>query len=215
MSALHVAICTPSTGMVRTAYAHSLARLVMHYAQSRVFPEGGPQELSVYTIEGSGISGNRESLVVDALKAGATHICYIDEDMGFAPDTLHVLLRKRQAIVGANYPMRVPPMQFTALSMDAKTRVHTDATRDGLEPAYYIGFGFAVIQTKVFETLAKPWFLSGYNLTSERYTTEDHPFCKKAREAGFPVYVDHDASRRVWHVGYHNYRWQDVPAPQE
>ena len=154
-------------------------------------------------------------MVVDALKTNATHVCFIDEDMGFAPDTLHVLLRKRQPIVGANYPMRVPPMQFTALSMDQKTRVHTDGHKDGLEPAYYIGFGFAVIERQVFEKIPKPWFLGGYNLTTEKYTTEDHPFCRKSREAGYTVYVDHDASKRVWHVGSHNYRWDAVPTPQE
>jgi hypothetical protein len=149
--------------------------------------------------------------VKDALaKDNVTHICFIDEDMGFDPDTLHVLLRKRQPIVGANYSMRVPPPQFTALALDKKDRVITTDEKTGLEPAYYIGFGFAVIEAKVFKALETPWFLGGYNTTVQRYTTEDHPFCKAAAEKGFPVYVDHDASKKVYHVGNHNYTWQDA-----
>lgn len=208
---MHVALCTPSTGLCRTAYAYSLARLVMYVAMHRMLPEVPDQELSLLMLEGSGISANREQMVEDALsKPTVTHVLFIDEDMGFAPDTLHVLARRRQAIVGCNYPMRVPPPQFTALAMNQRERVITTATSTGLEPAYYIGFGFTLIERRVFEALTRPRFLIGYNTTAQRYTTEDHPFCRKAREAGFTVYVDHDASRQVFHVGNHNYSWREV-----
>ena len=208
---ISVAICTPSTGQCRTAYAYSLARLVMYVAMNRLLPEEPEQELRLFMLEGSGISANRESMVEDALGAGCTHILFLDEDMGFAPDVAHRLFARRQAIVGCNYPMRVPPPQFTALSLDTTQRVYTGADTTGLEPAYYIGFGCALIARNVFEALPRPRFLIGYNTTTHRYSTEDHPFCKAAREAGFTVFVDHDASKQVFHVGNHNYLWSEVP----
>jgi hypothetical protein len=40
------------------------------------------------------------------------------------------------------------------------------------------------------------------------YTTEDNPFCQRIRAAGFPTYVDHDASKLVGHIGMHTYEWR-------
>ncbi len=211
---IRLAICTPSTGLCRTAYAYSLARLVMYAAMNRFLPEEPSQEVRLFMLEGSGISANREQMVTEALAAEATHILFLDEDMGFAPDVAHRLFARRQPIVGCNYPMRVPPPQFTALAIDTTQRVQTRADSTGLEPAYYIGFGCALIERRVFETLARPWFLIGYNTETHRYSTEDHPFCRQARAAGFPVYVDHEASKVVFHVGSHNYSWQEVDAWQ-
>jgi len=39
------------------------------------------------------------------------------------------------------------------------------------------------------------------------YSTEDMPFFEQAAKAGFPCYVDHDASKRIWHCGNLNYVW--------
>ena len=206
-----LAICTPSTGLCRTAYAYSLARLVMYAAMNRFLPESPQQEVRLLMLEGSGISANREAMVEDALHAGSTHILFLDEDMGFDPDVAHLLFSRRQPIVGCNYPMRVPPPQFTALAMDTTHRIYTGPSSTGLEPAFYIGFGCALIERQVFERIARPRFLIGYNTETHRYSTEDHPFCRKARDAGFVVYVDHDASKKLFHVGNHNYRWNEVP----
>jgi len=205
-----LAICTPSTGMCRTAYAYSLARMVMYIAMNRLLPEVPEQEVRLFILEGSGISANREAMVEDALKADATHILFLDEDMGFDPDVAHTLFARRQPIVGCNYPMRVPPPQFTALAMDTTHRVYTGPDSMGLEPALYIGFGCASIERQVFEKSERPRFLIGYNTETHRYSTEDHPFCRKARDAGFVVYVDHDASKKIFHVGNKNYRWDEV-----
>lgn len=211
-----IVVCTPSTGQVRTAYAVSLARMTAYFAQVRIFPEIEKQSLDFLLLEGSGISSGREQLVQQALaKKDMTHILFIDEDMGFDVEALHIMARRRQPIVACNYRMRVPPADFTALRIDIeKGRVQTTKETTGLEEAYYTGFGFALIERRVFEAVEKPMFMIEYCKETGVYTTEDHPFFRKAREAGFPCYVDHDASKLIWHVGYNNYVWNQDYTPR-
>ena len=75
-------------------------------------------------------------------------------------------------------------------------------------------FGFALLERRVFEAVEKPMFMIEYCKETGVYTTEDHPFFRKAREAGFPCYVDHDASKLIWHVGYNNYVWNQDYTPR-
>lgn len=208
MQPFRVMVCMPSTGFIRSATAFSLARLVTYFAQCRVFPEVAEQSIDFRLLEGSGISSGRESLVEDALsRPDTTHVLFIDEDMGFNQDVLHTMARRRHPIVCANYRMRVPPSEFTALRIDKTGRMETSAQTSGLEEAYYAGFGFALIAREVFEKVEMPRFPIEWVPEAKSYTTEDHPFFRRAREAGFPCWIDHDASRGVYHVGNMLYRW--------
>ena len=108
--------------------------------------------------------------------------------------------------------MRFPPAQFTALHLDrARGRIETTAESGGLEPVDYMGFGLCLIETRVFADIPKPWFLNRY--IDGVYTTEDLPFYWAAREAGYVAYVDQDASKRIGHIGIHDYRWHDPFPP--
>lgn len=216
-TSLGIVVCTPSTGQVKTAYAVSLARMTAYFSQVRALPEVEQQNLDFLVIEGSGISSGREALIQQALdKPGMTHVLFIDEDMGWDMSALHGLIRRRLPIVACNYRMRVPPADFTALKLDyEKGRVQTTKELTGLEEAYYAGFGFALIERKVFEAVEQPRFLIEYNKETGHYTTEDHPFYREARKAGYPCYIDHDTSKLIWHVGSMNYVWNQDCTPRE
>lgn len=212
--AFRVIVAMPSTGFIRSATAFSLARMVAYFAQVRVFPEIAEQQLDFQLLEGSGISSGRESLVEQFLKnEQATHLLFIDEDMGFNVDTLHVMARRRQSIVACNYRMRHPPADFTAMRIDKTARVQTTREVSGLEEAHYAGFGFALIERRVFEAVEVPRFPIEWVPEARAYTTEDHPFYRRARAAGFKCWIDHDASKRVYHVGTLPYRWDMDYAP--
>lgn len=210
MDSFNVVVCWPSYGLPKNDFTYSLARLISYFATVRVFPEIPSQKLEPLSLEGSGIGAQRDDLVNAALRfPDVTHLCFIDEDMGFNPDVLHILARKRQPIVGCNYRMRVPPADFTALSLDRTHRIQTTQEMSGLEEAFYIGFGFSLFEKEVFEKVEQPRFLQQWNAESRRYTTEDLPFFLKAREAGYKCYVDHDASKRIWHKGGMSYCWNE------
>jgi hypothetical protein len=210
MDSVNIVVATPSSGQTRFIYAMSLARMVAYFAQVKSLPEIKTQQMDFIGLEGSGISANREWLVREALKKeDMTHILFIDDDMGFNPQTLNILISRRQPIVGCNYRIRVPPGDFTAVSLDGSSRVPTNKDKGGLEEVYYSGFGFCLIERKVFEAIDEPRFMIKYFEDQKYYSTEDSPFFEKAKEKGFPCYIDHDASKHVWHQGIVNYSWNN------
>jgi hypothetical protein len=208
--AFNVVICTPSIGQCKSAYAFSLARLVAYFSQHRVYPEVEEQSCDFLLLEGSGVSANRERMTMMALeKPNMTHVLWIDEDMGFNLDTLHIMAQRRQPIVGCNYRMRVPPSEFVGIRKDRQGRIQTTAESTGLEEATYTGFGFCLIERKVIEAVPLPRYPIHYIPEGNSYTTEDNPFFIAAEQAGFQCYVDHDASKRIWHCGSINYVWNE------
>lgn len=208
-----VAIATPYVGMPFMEYCVSMNELVMYFAQTPIYPDklDDGQGIRILTPMNSCVlSANREYHADRFLETDCTHLCFIDVDMGFERDVLHILASRKVPYVGCNYPTKGKNPEFTSGALDGKTRVWTGKESTGLEECNFTGFGFALIERKVVEAVKKPRFLIGYNEKMERYTTEDAPFCYLAKKAGFPIYVDHDASKRVWHMGTKAYRWDEV-----
>jgi len=207
-----VVVLTPTTGICRMAYAQSLARLCMYFAQVRVFEDQDQQNLCPDAVEGSGIAENYERMVEKHLNSQDiywTHFLSIEDDMGFAPDCLHILARRKLDIVGANYSTNKGNCQrFTALGKTG--RIITNAESSGIEEASLVPQGFTLVSRRVYEAVPRPWFLMGYSPVSQRYVYQDYFFCEQARKAGFQMYVDHDVSKRIYHVGPHNYTWEDA-----
>ena len=208
MTAFNLVIATPSSGHCRTSFAFSIARLTGYLAQHKPWPELKTWAYDFAMLEGSGISTNRERLTRQALaNPDMTHLLWIDDDMGFGADTLNLLARWRQPIVGCNYRTRSPPSEFTALNAAGDARIQTTAQSTGLERASYTGFGFCLIERQVLEAVPEPRYPLLWAPALGDYSTEDMPFFEQAAKAGFACYVDHDASKRIWHCGNLNYVW--------
>lgn len=196
------------------AYAQSLARLAMYFAQVRVFPRSKRQNLTTDAVEGSGIAENYERMVSKHLadkRIRWTHFLSIEDDMGFAPDCLHMLARRKLPIVGANYATnKGSPIRFTAAGL--KDRVLTTKESAGVEEVSLLPQGFTLVAREVYETLPRPWFLMGYSQASGNYVYQDYYFSEQAKKHGYKLYVDHDVSKRLHHVGPKNYTWEDALA---
>jgi hypothetical protein len=209
---INVAICTPSIGQMKTRYTTSLMRMLLHYQKTPVLgrEEDEARFLSYHVIEGSMVGSAREEMVDDVLKMEqTTHLLFIDEDMGFRQDCLNKLLARQQPFVSANYRMKIPPCYFTARKADDSDWLPTNADSFSLEEALFTGFGFSLIERQVLEAIKKPRFSNVYYDKYGTYSTEDKTFCALAKEAGFPVHVDHDVSKLVYHVGSYSYSWDD------
>lgn len=195
--------------MVCIDTAYSLANMVGAVAAN---PPDFPFAMRLSTTCGSNWIENREKLAQMALEDKFTHLMFIDDDMVWNPQILSPLLsriRNGCDIVTCNYVIKEePPTQFTAMALDGQ-RLKTTAKSSGIEEIAGNGFGVSIIATKVFEAIPEPWFLPTW--TKEKgYSTEDLPFFRKAREAGFKVWVDHDASKAVAHVGRKQWSWKHV-----
>lgn len=209
LQSICVIVCWPSSGQVKNDFAYSLAKLTAHFASHRMSAETETQMLGFETVEGSLIANNREYLIERALAHdGMTHLLFVDDDMGFAPDTLSMLLNRRLPIVGCNYRMRMVPGEFTAFRADVG-RIATDESSVGLMPVDYLGFGFCLIERRVLESVKAPRFEIKFDYGRKAYTSEDLPFFAKCKSHGFFPRIDHDASKRVWHCGSLSYHWNE------
>lgn len=211
MEDFNVAICTPSYSGPTARYTMSLTRMLITYQATPVL--GQPERRRAYSynmIVGSMVCTAREEMLEGSLKLGATHLLFLDEDMGFHPMTLNNMLARQQPFVACNYPMKAWPQNFTARRLDRAEWLPTKENSSSLEEVDFCGLGFALIERQVMEALGDaPNFLNTWDEEWHSYATEDRYFCHKIREKGFPVYIDHDASKLVYHCGNHTYSWDD------
>lgn len=213
----NVAVLTPTTGVCRMGYAQSLARMVAYFSQVRIFEDEPVQSLITDSVEGSGIAENYERMVLKYLEDEAvhwTHFLSVEDDMGFAPDVLHMLAKHKLPIVGANYSTNKGPRQrFTAAGLNGPCVTNEETI--GVEEVSLLPQGLTLVAREVYEALPHPWFLMGYSKESGKYVYQDYYFSQIARDAGFKLFVDHDVSKKICHTGPYNYTWRDVPVEKE
>ena len=209
MAAPKIAVCIASTGHCKTQFAVSLAALMAYFPSQRLAPEEPDQYIGQFLVESSGLAHNQHQLVLRAKEWGATHILWVEDDMQFPPDALHQLYARRQRWVGANYPMRIgPPFENTALGLDGK-RVNTKPDSTGLERVIYTGYGVTLMDINIFNDIKAPWFELAW-MGDGHYATTDSYLANKCANAGISIYVDHDLSKRIGHVGNHVYHVAEV-----
>jgi len=209
---ISISVCIPTTGLCRSEHTLSLVNLGLYFMQHPLVP-GQEQTIIFRHYQSSSISNGRESLVMNSLADGASHVLFIDDDVGFDMDVLHGLFARQLPLVACNYRIRFEGAGFAAMSQDLTQRIQTTADSPDLEPCGATGFGMALIAREVFEALPHPWFPQEWCTESKTYTTEDLPFFMAAAAAGFTPFIDHVASRKLIHMGSYRYRWNDPHDP--
>jgi hypothetical protein len=147
-------------------------------------------------VVGVNIAALREGAARAILNSGASHILFIDSDMMFPKNTIKRLLSRDKDIIGANYIQRVQQDKWTALINNDS--VISTGCKD-IQEVDSIGMGVCLIKVDVFRKLVQPWFNTPF--VNGEYIGEDVYFCKLATTNGFKIYVDHDLSQEVHHIG--------------
>lgn len=170
--------------------------------------------MSILTAEGSVICQLRHNLVRNALNIGCTHLLFIDSDQTFPADTLHRLAAHRKPIVAANCTTRAEPVAPVAMGMDNK-RVLSQG-KQGLERVRQVGTGVMMVEANIFKRLKPPFFLNQWSEELNSYSGEDIYFCYKAKaELGVNVFVDHELSLEIGHIGQRIYTHKDIDPDHE
>jgi hypothetical protein len=167
---------------------------------------------------GTVLSNQRQELAKTAMLHGADWTVWFDSDMRFPKDTIECLLAHREPLVMAGYPTRKPPAiePVTYLNDQDLTKAYTEESSTGLQEIASGGFGCVAVHRSVFEAMEPPWFHIPWDQEQLRYECgEDVYFCRKAREAGFPVLLDHDLSKRIAHIGNYEFTYRDALAARE
>ena len=203
-----VMICFPSHDRTHASFSHDLACLVGYAAASGVpIPNHqGPLTISLQRCMTSLLFEGRWKLVQDAKAKGATGMLWLDTDMSFPPDALHMLMRHGKPIVGVNYVARRPPHRFTAATLEGMEMLTTPHST-GLEEASHVGFGCVYTDMKVFDQPASepPMFAFGWEWSAEKNdwipVGEDVHCSRLWRQRGFKLYVEQELSAIIGHTG--------------
>jgi predicted O-methyltransferase YrrM len=154
----------------------------------------------------------RNSLVREFLKTDATDMVFIDADVGFRPEDLHRLVSVDRDIVAGVYPKKETPEDFPVYTLGG---VELRADADGLVEVEAVPTGFLRIRRTVLQALSDQaqGFIGQagdplpYKVVFERMIdggrrwSGDYGFCRKAKKAGYRIYVDPEM--QFTHTGTH------------
>jgi len=164
----------------------------------------GDVKLHLNFRKGVYVHDNRNFIVDEALKAGATHLMFIDTDVTFEPDGIMKLLSANKDIIGGMYNMRSLPLTTTIKFIDDKgdfVKASADSIPKVPFRCYAVPTGFTLIRLECLKKIPKPYF--EFSTWKGKLMGEDVRFCQKANEAGIEVWCD--PTIRIGHIGEYLY----------
>lgn len=203
-----VAVGVPSSITWFAEFGVDLVNLVASFTHQRVAGYKS-QELRVVNVRSSILPRNRLDIIKAAKRMHATHVLFLDADHTFPKDTIHQLAAHGKMVVAANCVTKQIPANPTARSSSMirpqGDLVYSDPHKHGLEEVWRVGTGVMLINMKVFDKVGNGVWDMKYLPEADDYQGEDWTFCEAVHQAGIPIFVDHDLSRQIGHVGTLNY----------
>lgn len=162
-----------------------------------------PPQCTTFIYNGQPVSKSRNIIVKSAFDWGATHLLFLDDDMTFPENTLKILLEQNKDIIGSlAFKRKEPylPVIYKKNPANPDRFITITDYEKGIIPVEATGAAFLLVKMDVFRRLKFPWF--------DFAPDEDHPgeligedlyFCKKAKEAGYSIWVD--TVHTIGHIG--------------
>lgn len=141
---------------------------------------------------------------IDQRVEGFDYVLFIDSDIGFNEEDVVKLIKDDKDIVSGAYQARDWPNYYCAgmFSEGGAVKFGTDKfipnKKRGLIEVDWVGAGFLLIKRGVFDKIKFPWFNQEYIYYTQGgksvaiWNGEDVHFCRLAKKAGIPVYLDCD-----------------------
>ena len=195
-----ILVCMPTMGFVRIETMKSMALMFSFFGENKLAGNPLSQRLALASVEGSMLCAQREMLVKKALQSKhVTHILFVDSDMDFPMNLIHRLFVHDKVYIAANCTTRAEPPLPVAHDL-AGNRLHSKG-KSGLEQVTHVGLAVALIQTEPLKALRPPLFLMDWIPEQKTYCGEDVYFSQKLVEQGHEIWIDHDVSQQVKHIG--------------
>lgn len=177
-----ILVAVPHTGAVSTQWAFGLWQLGVDAKCLLSFHAGAP------------IDASRNKLVDEMEKNGCDWLFFLDSDVIPPKGTIDTLLSHNLPIVGGLYYTRISPIIPTVWVNNpddsGATYIPKNFQPGEITEADAIGMGCCLIHKRVFDKLDKPYFNWTLDEDGNKGVSEDFYFCKKAKEAGFKIFVD-------------------------
>lgn len=142
---------------------------------------------------------SRNVCVQVAQQHGADYLFFVDSDVVVPSDALDRLLAHDRDVVGATYIKRAPPHSILGARLDGRP----DFPAQGLVAMAEMPTGCLLIRTKVFDTIARPYFR--HEVAGESVVGEDILFCRTVVARGVNIFCDMSLSYQLRHLGTHGY----------
>ena len=217
---MRIAICIPRHGDTKGEFTISLARMLVRTLSIPVGSPAGPVkfEIEVFSATSSNLPANRTGLLKRAMAWEARYLLWLDADHLFPPDALLRLLKHGLPVVGCNYPRRAEPTGPTATRYNEKGELEQlwttaeKAKQRVVEEVAVLGLGFCLIDMTIFRAVKdhvekgvgwanwEPFERKLFPGTNARMG-EDAAFFTELRDAGIKIWVDHDLSWAIGHIG--------------
>jgi hypothetical protein len=135
----------------------------------------------------------------------ATHLFFVDADIGWEPWHLLVLLNRDVDVIGGLYPMKTMPIKWVVNGFEG-----AETGPDGLQEVSKAGTGFLLMKKNVFEKMKSHPAVKQYKndigldpkydqhlktyfdtaVRQNRYYSEDWTFCENWRDLGGKIWMD-------------------------
>lgn len=208
MSSFRVVVGIPSGSTWVAQFAVDVVNLVSNFTKKQVGLYGS-QSLQVVNVRSSVLPQNRLDLVRAAKELKASHLLFLDSDHTFPSDLIHRLASHHQQIVAANCVTKTIPATSTARAFSEKEPrgipVYSDPGSHGLEQVWRVGTGIMLVHMPVFDRVPEDCWEMRFLPGPKRYQGEDWAFCEACEKANIPIFIDHDVSKLVGHVGNYEY----------
>lgn len=205
----HVGVAMVAPEMMHTRTALSLCLMTSYQIGVK------HDQITLNHHGGTVLSEARNKAATELLEQGCTHVLFVDSDMTFPMYALDRLLSHNVPVVAANCSRRVRPVSPTARRRNSHLSgetdpVYPDPDVTGLERVETVGTGFMLIRSDVFLQIEWPWFNQPWVEEHQKHVGEDVFFCGRLYEEDIPLYIDHDLSWHIGHIGSYTFTMQDV-----
>lgn len=194
---MNLSICVPARETVNTGFSYDLAMMCARFYGNA----HAGTTFNLNFVNGTLIADQRSKLVEMSLKQGATHILFLDSDMRFPSYLAEKLTKHDKDIVACNYATRRFPVKTVAFKDFSTLSYMYSMDKNGLEECDAVGMGAMLVKAEVFKQISYPWFQIHYLPSARMWMGEDMYFCQAAKMAGKKVWIDHDLSKDVRHIG--------------
>lgn len=142
---------------------------------------------------------SRQDHLDEALAGDYTHLLYLDDDQTFPHDLVDRLLPHDKSLMSCNYRKKGDKVDFTCTDMNNQ---HIDSRgKTGIERIFSSGLGVTLIKLDAIRHIPRPHFGVMMHPENGKFIIEDCFFANILYHHGIEMFVDHDLSQEIGHIG--------------
>jgi hypothetical protein len=186
----------PTRGLWQSRFGVCLAMLTANLVNNKV-------PFAVNSAETSCLSRSRQELMEGAKKLGFRHLLFLDDDMTFPASVYQDFLKHGKDVVAANCVTRsAKSPRFTAA---ADGFLLNSKEMTGLTKADKVGAAVMLLDMNAFQDDIGGLFEVPWDDEKKAYHGEDYTFCRKLKQRGTDIWIDHDVSKHIGHIGLYTF----------